>query len=422
MRTRCVMQFRTIGCAIGFLVLVLPVLAGAVTITYVGRHLDLGASWRTAAVAKPLDGDGDNVFGTDAFAVWTGPESWNNYVAFVSKAAAATYPSYYDIDNPVGAGVINSGTLSVNAGYGNEATLFTFQVNVVGPAPATFRVGIMTDNLDNSGYVPSSLTLAYGSSNVTAAIDATQGDNQDPDWTFFDISGAANGDTFTVKGAGGPYGYVTCGAVSFDAVPTPTPTTITYVGSDLDRGASWRTTTAVKFLDPDKDNVYGTDAYAVWSKVENWTNYVSLVSEAGNYPGNINYYRIDNPAGAGTIGTGTLNPSPGLGLPATLCRFLVNGTVPPKFRLGVMIDNGDGAMSPATLTLTMDGPSIHTTISPDAVQGANRIPDWYFFDVRSAPSGAQFTLKGTGGSSSYVTCAAVSFDTVPPRGTVISLK
>src|SRR5215510_8719368 len=56
-----------------FLALALLPSAHAVLITYVGRQIDTGTNWRTAAVNKPLDLNGDNIVGTDGYQVVNRP-------------------------------------------------------------------------------------------------------------------------------------------------------------------------------------------------------------------------------------------------------------------------------------------------------------------------------------------------------------
>lgn len=44
--------------------------AQAQSISYVGSALGIGSGWRHASVAKPLDADGDNIFGTDGYVMY----------------------------------------------------------------------------------------------------------------------------------------------------------------------------------------------------------------------------------------------------------------------------------------------------------------------------------------------------------------
>jgi predicted outer membrane repeat protein len=138
----------------------------------------------------------------------------------------STYPgngSYAQMDDPTNLPApFRTGTMNPAPGTGTNADLFQFSLtgNVTN---RTIRVGLMVDNLDVAGYNAASLTLVQtngmGATNGPIATTAGVFNDRIPDWVFFQISGAAAGDTFIVRGAGGTNGAATLGGVSFDSIP-----------------------------------------------------------------------------------------------------------------------------------------------------------------------------------------------------------
>jgi len=211
--------------------------AHAAVVTYVGTQADLGSGWRTASVAKPLDIDANNVLGSHGWYVtgnYIDPNDHQTPWYFSTlNMGAAEYPgngSYILIDNPnttPGAtpSTIRTGTKNPFPGTGNESTVLSFGVNSF--VPATFRVGVMIDNLDNAGYNPNGMRVAQqsgpGNSGPLTWNPGTEPNryNRNPDWLFFDVTGAQAGDVFDVISTGGPNGCAAAGAFAFDAVGGP---------------------------------------------------------------------------------------------------------------------------------------------------------------------------------------------------------
>ena len=199
--------------------------AGASVITYAGSQTDLGPGWRTATVGKPLDIDGDNVFGTDGYDMVNRPAVTPSYVGSMA-ILTTTFPGnggYAQIDDPTNLpGLFVTGTMNPNPGVGGSANLFQFTLNA-NAAGRTIRVGLMVDNLDIAAFNATSLTLVQtsgaGASSGPVATTSSIFNDRIPDWLFFDITGAAAGDTFVIQGVAGVEGTATLGGVSFDSLP-----------------------------------------------------------------------------------------------------------------------------------------------------------------------------------------------------------
>ena len=189
----------------------------AATISYVGTHLDAegglantNAGWRVSTQPKPLDIDGDNIYGTAGYYLvdpWTVSPvtasttrvSYPLYIRSATPAAiAGNYPNYAIIDDPQNPGqFIRSGTCYNNAvGLGTNDTRFTFVLG--GKTPDTFRVGVLLDNVDSAD-IPLEVTLTQtvGAATGVARTSTAQG-NMKPDWVFFDVHGGQSNDTFQV--------------------------------------------------------------------------------------------------------------------------------------------------------------------------------------------------------------------------------
>jgi hypothetical protein len=196
----------------------------AAVISYAGAQTDLGPGWRTPGVSKPLDIDGDNIIGTDGYDVVNLPPAQPNYVNTMT-ILTSTYPgngSYAQMDDPTSPGnTFTTGTLNPAVGTGASADLFQF--SLTGNATnRTIRVGLLVDNLDGANWNATSFYLVQtsgaGVTNGPVATTNSVFNDQIPDWLFFQISGAAAGDTFIVRGVAGINGDATLGGVAFDSI------------------------------------------------------------------------------------------------------------------------------------------------------------------------------------------------------------
>ncbi len=210
----------------GFLLaLALVPAAPATVITYVGRQTDYGPGWRTSAVSKPLDLNGDNILGTDGYQVVNRPAVLPTYVSSMAilTTTYAGNANYASMDDPTNApATFVTGTMNAAPRPNTPTNLFRFTLN--GKAVGrTIRVGLLVDNLDNASSNALSLTLALTNGTVATSPEVLTGpccsffNDRKPDWVFFDITGAANGDAFIIQGKRQSAGFATLGGVAFDS-------------------------------------------------------------------------------------------------------------------------------------------------------------------------------------------------------------
>lgn len=234
--------------------------------------------WRNNEIAKPLDLDADNVYGTDGYLMIATQFNFPNAGCCGSSVpfASATYPNlaslpsyvtstqnlttnkvggwnYALADDPVYVNgtvdpswytsvaptapsnqepYVKIGIVDGNDIYGNDPKIaaggagrWRFQV---GPGvPSQFRVGVMTDGLDGTNWAATEVLLAQvtggpgltivGSAVTTGALVR----NRFIDMHFFDIVGAQPGDEFAIFAKASSDGNGAISAISFDTVPEP---------------------------------------------------------------------------------------------------------------------------------------------------------------------------------------------------------
>ena len=232
--------------------------AAALTLATSGSDIDVtdpapggGGYWRTAGVAKPNDIDGDNILGTDGFRYITdnpGGNGANDIVSLDPSYATVNFlvnnfrgnASYSLIDNPAG-GTLRTGTMNPTAAPNNAEGAFvsfgTIDFTTTAAIGETVRIGLMVDNLDNVIFNSHFLRLSSDGVNFDVATTAeTDADNQNPDWYYWDVSDFAAGDSIEVFGTsseGNPPQTqfpATIGALSFDSVVVPEPSTASLLG------------------------------------------------------------------------------------------------------------------------------------------------------------------------------------------------
>ena len=205
--------------------------AAASLVTPAGVDINTNDAWRTTTVGKSLDGDHDNVYGTDGYEAgnWAGTVL-PLYLTLSYFGSNFTGNSYAQIDNPAltGAGPvanINSGDHYRNGG-GTASEQDFFAINLT--ADKTFRLGIITDVLGGgfSGENPDGLRVRQtvggaADSGLVLAGSAGADHDGDIDYYFFDITGSA-GDVFVVSGRN-DLAYVDngIGGLTFDSITIP---------------------------------------------------------------------------------------------------------------------------------------------------------------------------------------------------------
>ena len=177
---------------------------------------------------------GPGILGADGWYVAGGAGSTElpEYVTSLvpNSSVYAGNSGYAFIDNPATTpgstpSLLQSGTLNPNAGIGGTTVdlSFTFGANV----PGEVQVGLMIDNLDFTGFNPSSLQVVeVGGPGASAVVSTTAPEYNDriPDWLLFDIQ-PMPGATYQVIAGGAPDGTAALGAVSFDSTTVPEPST-----------------------------------------------------------------------------------------------------------------------------------------------------------------------------------------------------
>jgi hypothetical protein len=226
-----------------------------------GGNNDQIDRWRSTDVAKTLDPDGDNVYGTAGYVMFATDAIGNGTAGSVptvdpltfappttAQATLSSIPSYItlanngqnkvassygykQIDDPrvtpgVGVSDIESGAALRDAALGLEVSMMDFTIGANFPT-AGLRIGILTNNTDNfDGQLRLTQTVG-GDASITIPLTVLAG--QELGLHFFDITAANVGDVFTLflqktnpQPAGGNTNLnVLYGGVTFDAIPEP---------------------------------------------------------------------------------------------------------------------------------------------------------------------------------------------------------
>lgn len=225
--------------ALAFSALALSVSSlSAATLTYVGAQFN-DTAWRTASDVKPFSTSGSNIYGKDGYRFFSSSIATvlPTYVSAIAPASGiATYGTYgtagAQIDNPVAAGTIGTGTAYINgAAAGVTGEMFTF--TLAGTVPNTIRISVLYDNTD--GTQPN-ITMSLGLSGGVNAVPGgsasivVSNTNQVADWYSFNIVGGVAGQSYSV--------YLTnsdtvarglqVGGIAFDTVASAVPEPSTY--------------------------------------------------------------------------------------------------------------------------------------------------------------------------------------------------
>jgi hypothetical protein len=212
--------------------------SASAAITYVGLQSNFEAhandatvGWRNATTAKPLDGDGDNIFGTDGYDLSgsSAPLSLPSYVlsSVVTGNHNQTRGNVDDPADPTGADIAGGWS----GGSGASATFGTFVFQGSALATETLRLGVLYDSDWNLAWGTQTFTLTQtvgGTDSVTTPTLTLAGDGVDV--AFFDITGIQDGHTFVLSYTDVAINWAHIGGVTFDTVAVPEPTTTALLG------------------------------------------------------------------------------------------------------------------------------------------------------------------------------------------------
>ena len=201
-------------------------------------------------------------------------------------------------------------------------------------------------------------------------------------------------------------------SVSCLLAPAAQAATITAAGLDTTTQPNWRTTTTIKALDGDGDNVYGTAGYIAYAtgstnastyddsaatKLSGLPAYLTITANGVNNSYTGGYALFDNPTLA--PGASVLDIHSGFAYRANnlantslnLYDLIFGASTPTLLRIGV-IQNGAGGPI-ASFTLTGGGSATQLVNKLGSDDGIIR---YAFFDVANA-AGSTLTLSGLSG-------------------------
>ena len=220
--------------------------AEAATISAPGMDVN-DPSWRTPGVAKALDVDGDNIYGSagyllvrfnsaansTAFSTVDGTNGTLNtlptYLTVTSVAGTGPdrmFGAKAAIDDPnnVGGADVATGVAYRNTGFNDNNAEPYLTLTIGSGVPASgLRLGVLTDN-SAANDPPTSITLtqSVGSGSNTQSYLSAYAGVQQPDWYFFDILGANAGDAFVLSFGNRALGSKpTVAGLTLDVVPEP---------------------------------------------------------------------------------------------------------------------------------------------------------------------------------------------------------
>lgn len=182
------------------------------SIKHNGNHLDYLA-WRSPEDIKPLDADRDNIYGTAGYylincmrfngralkfledSVKTLPDFVESFKIFGKKHSVLLNSWLIDPKQP-DIKLITGATM-VEGKADKETGIM--QISLKGSVPEVFRLGIMTDNLDDFNRIGKSIRVTASDGGDSGLVPMARS-NRVPDWYFFDITNARPGDIMTITG------------------------------------------------------------------------------------------------------------------------------------------------------------------------------------------------------------------------------
>ena len=172
-----------------------------------GVDLTTAGAWRTPSVAKAMDADGDNIYGTDGYVMWglgMAENRQNPSYATITRVPTHniqigffTYTALDNPANPTGPKLFAGGLW--NSPGANPTTFFSLAFTEA----RHVRIGLLVDCADYAGLSPRSLRVrqtvggTFDTGFRQAGTPATR--NRSGDWYFFDVEGEA-GDVFEISG------------------------------------------------------------------------------------------------------------------------------------------------------------------------------------------------------------------------------
>lgn len=199
-------------------------------------------AWRTPAVVKPLDADGDNLYGTDGYLMFhtgysgdkfdlrpnvfvSASDALPRYVTVLpvgarSSLGAATLALIDDPTEPT-SDMLSGAAIVPGVELGGEAAMF--QLVFKNPPAKGVRIGVMANNAIDRN--PGAVRLALsGDAAVTASHHTAQGARAQACYYFFDVTGLSSGDNLTLFVTEditdkNKSGEVRIGGLTFDALP-----------------------------------------------------------------------------------------------------------------------------------------------------------------------------------------------------------
>lgn len=203
--------------------------------------------WSLASVVKSFDIDGNNLYGSDGYALMNttnsaaaaGPldsitQSAPSYTLGIAyTAASAGFSSSYfgaeDVLLPGNTGgTLNLGYAGVDAAPNVVVPLqevFAYTLNRNMATGETFRVGIILDSLADTQIGANALRLVAGANQADATLVAGSRTGR-MDMYFFDVTGLTNGEEIQIwlgKEATAGINAATMGGVMFDSITVPEP-------------------------------------------------------------------------------------------------------------------------------------------------------------------------------------------------------
>ena len=370
-----------------------PWLATAATITFVGTVTNNPGNeitrWRTASIAKSVDVDGNDVYGSLGAMVWgdgNGSSSHLTSAIQTSGTSAAgtlgwsligqtvnpdlgiglqsfVHAQYVQMDNLTGSALQTPGVGSISPSSGTV----TFQLN--GQASnylgRVVRVGIVQDYQEPSAVNDQdklfALSQTAGSGSDWVSFTTITRDDL-PDMYFFDITNAAPGDQFTLTGFANPAttasgGLASLGTITLDlSVPPGARPSISTspVGSTNNVGDSYTFTVSASGAAPLAYQWWKNTTVRLAGATNATLSFTNLaVTDSGNYTVVVtNQYGSVTSAPAATLlvvyqpATITLNPVGGYRSVGDSYSMTAGATGSPT--VGVRWFKGTSAISGAT--------------------------------------------------------------------------